>query len=449
MGTLFGTDGIRGVANTYPMNAETALAIGRAAAYICKRHENRHHIVIGKDTRLSGYMIENALTAGICSMGVDVLLVGPLPTPGIAFITQSMRADTGIVISASHNAFQDNGIKIFSGTGYKLSDEQEAELEDLVESGRINDIRPTADEVGKAYRIDDALGRYIVFCKNTFPEHLNLEGLNVVMDCANGATYKVAPIIFNELGANVIAIHNTPTGENINLNCGSQFTDDLSKEILKQRADVGLAFDGDGDRLIMVDENGREINGDQMIGICALYMKKSGKLKGDKVILTPMSNIGLRLALEREGISHEDANVGDRNVLVLMQKTGARLGGEASGHIIFADHHRTGDGIISALQILAIMKETGKTLSELASFVKMAPQELLNVKVSSKPDIDDIPGLTEAMKAAETELGREGRILVRYSGTEKICRVMVEATTDDMVRKWSSQLATIVRNAIG
>lgn len=449
MGKLFGTDGIRGIANSYPMDVETAMAVGRAAAYICKRHTNRHRIVIGKDTRLSGYMIENALTAGICSMGVDVILVGPLPTPGIAFITDSMRADTGIVISASHNPFQDNGIKIFSGSGYKLSDNQEAEIEELVESGRINDIRPTAGEVGKAYRIDDALGRYIVFCKNTFPQHLTLEGMKVVLDCSNGATYKVAPIIFNELGADVTAIHNSPDGKNINLNCGSQHTEDLSQEVLTQRADVGLAFDGDGDRLIMVDEKGREINGDQVIGICAQHMKQHGKLAGNKIILTPMSNIGLRLALEKEGISHEDAKVGDRNVLVLMQKTGARLGGESSGHIIFADHHRTGDGIISALQVLAIMRDSGKTLSELASFVKMAPQELLNVKVTSKPEIEDIPGLKAEMDAAEAELGREGRILVRYSGTEQICRVMVEATTDEMVRRWSRRLVKIVRDAIG
>ncbi len=449
MGKLFGTDGIRGVANKQPMTAEMALAIGRATAYVCKHHENRHRIVIGKDTRLSGYMIENALTAGICSMGVDVLLLGPLPTPGIAFTTHSMRADAGMVISASHNPYQDNGIKIFSREGYKLSDELEAEIEDLVLSGKINDIRPTADQVGKAKRIDDAIGRYIVFCKNTFPQDQTLDGLRIVLDCANGATYKVAPIIFSELGADVFAIHVEPNGKNINVRCGSQHTADLIARVKETRADLGLAFDGDGDRLIAVDEKGCPMSGDHLIGICAAHMQKKGALHDNRVVVTPMSNIGFRLALDELGIKHEDAPVGDRNVLERMIAVGANLGGEQSGHIIFKDHHTTGDGIISALQLLAVIKETGKSASELASIVELAPQVLINVPVGSKPPLESLENLQAAVVEAEQELGKRGRVLVRYSGTEMLCRVMVEAPTEEQTTTVARRLRDVVKHEIG
>jgi len=449
MGTLFGTDGVRGVANIPPMTAEMALAIGRATAHVCKHGPHkRHRIVIGKDTRLSGYMLENALTAGICSMGVDVLLLGPLPTPGIAFTTRSMRADAGIVISASHNPYQDNGIKIFSCDGFKLSDKLESEIEMLVSTDHINDIRPTADQVGKAQRIDDAIGRYIVFCKNTFPEDLTLDGLRIVLDCANGATYKVAPIIFSELGGDVTAIHDKPDGKNINQACGSQFTDDLKAKVCETRANVGLAFDGDGDRLIAVDENGDELTGDHVLAICAKFMKARGLLKNDLIIVTPMSNLGLRLALDGMKIRHEDADVGDRNVLELMQKRGAVLGGEQSGHVIFLDHHTTGDGILTALQLLAVMQESGKKLSELARIVTIAPQKMINVPVTRKPPLETLPVLQKAIAQAEVQLGKKGRILVRYSGTQGFCRVMVEGPTEAITRELAQSLADLVKREI-
>jgi phosphoglucosamine mutase len=429
MGKLFGTDGVRGVANVHPMTAETALAIGRATAHVCRRSQGRHKIVIGKDTRLSGYMIENALTAGICSMGVDVLLVGPIPTPAIAFLAHSMRADAGIVISASHNPYQDNGIKIFSRDGYKFSDDVEAQIEDLVSTGRINDVRPTADAVGKAKRLDDVLGRYIVFCKNTFPDECSLEGLRVVLDCANGATYKAAPIIFAELDADVVPIHCSPNGRNINRECGSQYTSDLAAKVVETRANIGLAFDGDGDRLIAVDETGKELTGDHLLAILAAHMKEEGTLRNDHVVVTSMSNLGLRQAFKAHGITSEDAAVGDRNVLELMLKRDAVLGGEQSGHIILHDLHTTGDGIISGLQLLAVMQKTGRKISELAKIMTVCPQQLINVVVKDKPPLADLPQVQDAIKKAEDELGEAGRVVVRYSGTELLCRVMVEGPT--------------------
>jgi len=449
MGKLFGTDGIRGVANTEPMTAETALAVGRAIAYICKNHNRRHRIVIGKDTRLSGYMLENALSAGICSMGVDVLLVGPLPTPGIAFTTQSMRADAGVVISASHNLYEDNGIKIFSGDGFKIPDALEGKIEELVSTGQINHIRPTAGEIGKAFRIDDAIGRYIVFCKNTFPSELTLDGMRIVLDCANGATYKVAPIIFSELGAEVAAIHAAPDGRNINLNCGSQHTEDLGRKVCELKADIGLAFDGDGDRMIAVDETGTELSGDHVMLSCAGHLMQQGRLTNNRVIITPMSNFGLRRVFDRMGIAYEDAEVGDRNVLELMKQRGAVLGGEQSGHVIFRDHHTTGDGIITALQFLAAMIETGRKVSEFGRSMTIVPQKLINVPVKSRPEISGLPAVTAAIKAAEAELAQNGRVLVRYSGTQMLCRVMVEGPTDEMTSRLARHIADAVKAAIG
>jgi len=452
MTRLFGTDGVRGIANTSPMTAETALAVGRATAYICRRQDKRNRIVIGKDTRLSGYMIENALTAGICSMGADAILLGPLPTPGIAFTTHSMRADAGIVISASHNPYQDNGIKIFAHNGYKLSFDLENEIESLIASGDIESVRPTADRVGKARRIDDALGRYIVFCKNTLPEDLTLDGLKIVLDCANGATYKVAPIIFSELGADVIPIHCSPDGTNINAGCGSQFPADLQAEVKAQGAHAGFAFDGDGDRLTAIDEKGGVLDGDQIMAVCARHMQDRGMLLNDLVVITPMSNLGLRQAFDNMGIRYVEAPVGDRNVLESMQERGATIGGEQSGHMIFLEHHTTGDGIVSALQVLAAMREedgTWRSLSELAGIMQKAPQKMVNVEVASKPPLEELADVTKAIANAEESLGDRGRILVRYSGTEALCRVMVEGPTREDVDRFADGIAEVVRKAIG
>ncbi len=451
MARLFGTDGVRGVANRAPMTAETVLQLGRATAYVCKKHQKtqRHRIVIGKDTRVSGYMLENALTAGISSMGVDVYLLGPLPTPGIAFITQSMRADAGLVLSASHNPYQDNGIKIFSRTGYKLPDSEEDEIEELMASGHVQDIGPTADGIGKAQRIDDAIGRYIVFCKNTFPDQMTLEGLKIVLDCANGATYKVAPIIFTELGADVIAIHNTPNGVNINDRCGSQHTEDLRRTVVAEKADMGLAFDGDGDRLIAVDEKGNELTGDHIMAICAKGYKERGLLNGNRLIATVMSNIGFHQAMANLDIDVGVAPVGDRYVLEMMKEKEATLGGEASGHLIFANHHTTGDGIIAALQLLAVMQTEGKPLSDLAGVMRLFPQKLINLDVQSKPPIEEIPELMASIKGAEEALHGEGRVLIRYSGTQNMCRVMVEGPDDESTERWAAELAGTVKKCIG
>lgn len=452
MGQLFGTDGVRGVANQEPLTPERVLELGRATAYVCKqtaRHTNKHKIVIGKDTRISGYMLENALTAGICSMGVDVLLVGPMPTPGIAFITQSMRADAGLVLSASHNPYQDNGIKIFSRDGYKLPDEVEAEIEDLVLTRRIEDIRATAGEIGKAKRIDDAIGRYIVFCKNTFPQDLTLEGMKIVMDCANGATYKVAPIIFSELGADVTAIHDRPNGMNINDNCGSQFTADLAAAVVDNGADIGLAFDGDGDRLIALDEKGREMTGDHVLAVCAKMYKDKSWLVNNRVITTVMANIGLYKALEALEIDHGVSAVGDRYVLELMKKENAVLGGESSGHMIFLNHHTTGDGIISALQLLAAVQTYDVPVSQLADQLTVYPQKMINVEVSVKPPLDEMADVCAEIERAEQDLADSGRVLVRYSGTQSLCRVMVEGPTEELTTKWAEHLAKAVKKAIG
>jgi phosphoglucosamine mutase len=360
-----------------------------------------------------------------------------------------MRADAGIVISASHNPFQDNGIKIFSRDGYKISDELETQIESLVDGEHIDDIRPTAHEVGKASRIDDAIGRYIVFCKNTFPDELTIEGLNVVLDCSHGATYKVAPIVFRELGADVTTLSAKPDGKNINLDCGSQHTEELSSTVRETGANVGLAFDGDGDRLIAVDERGIEITGDHILAICARHMKENGGLPGDLIVCTPMSNFGLQVALKEMGVKHLEAPVGDRNVLAVMSETGAVLGGEQSGHIIFANHHSTGDGIVSALQLVAIMRQSGKTLSELADVMTLSPQRLISVPVMKKPPIEDIPGLDDAVEEARKELRSKGRVLVRYSGTEQICRVMVEGPAEDITERLAGSLVDIIRDSIG
>jgi phosphoglucosamine mutase len=449
MGELFGTDGVRGVANEHPMTAEMALNIGRATACLFKRTGHTPRIIIGKDTRISGYMLENALVSGICSMGVNALLVGVLPTPGIAFATNSMRADAGIVISASHNPFQDNGIKVFSSEGFKLPDEKELEIENLIFSNNMHTLHPSANELGKAYRIEDARGRYIVFLKNSFPKEFTLEGTKVVMDCAHGATYKVAPETLFELGADVTTIYDEPNGENINANCGSQHPEALAEEVKKRGADAGFAFDGDGDRLIAVDETGTVLTGDQIMVVCAKTMKEEGKLPNNLLISTVMSNIGLGIALEELGIENAVTKVGDRYVLEEMLAKGAAIGGEESGHVIFLEHHTTGDGIITALQVLAAMKKQQRPLSKLAQIMKVFPQKLINVEVKSKPDLSTIPEINQVIKAVEAQLGTKGRVLVRYSGTQPMCRVMVEGPTNDETEKYCTQIADVLREKLG
>ncbi len=404
--------------------------------------------MIGKDTRISGYMLESALESAITSMGGAPYLVGVLPTPGIAFITESMRADAGIVISASHNPFQDNGIKIFSGTGYKLSDAQEDEIEGLILGGKLPQMVPPPSEMGHAFRLSDVHGRYIVFLKNSFPRALSMEGLKIAMDTANGAAYMVAPEAFNELGADLTVIHNQPTGLNINDACGSQHTSDLKKTVIETGADIGLAFDGDADRLIAVDEKGNEITGDQIMIICAKMLKDQGMLKNDLVVSTIMSNLGLTLACKKYGFKNHASKVGDRYVLEDMQRLGASIGGEESGHMIFLDHHTTGDGILTAIQLISAMLRSGKPLSELADLMHVLPQKLINIDVQRKPDITTVPEIVEAIKQVEADLKDEGRVLIRYSGTQNMCRVMVEGPTKEVTDKHCTQLADIVKSAL-
>ena len=449
MGKLFGTDGVRGEANRYPMNAQIAFAIGQAVVYILKKERARPKVVIDKDTRISGYMLESSLESGITSMGGDPYLLGVLPTPGIAFAAQSMRADAGIVISASHNPYQDNGIKIFSGNGFKLSDEQEEAIEDLMLSNTLHELVPPVKEMGKAFRLSDVNGRYIVFLKNTFPRDLSIEGMKIVLDTANGATYKVAPSAFWELGADVDVIHNSPNGVNINDNCGSQHTADLRKKVLEKGAAIGLAFDGDGDRLIAVDEKGNEITGDQILLICANTLKEQGRLKNDLLVSTIMSNLGLRMACKKYGFGHHASKVGDRYVLEDMIKLGGVIGGEESGHMIFLDQHTTGDGIITALQLIAAMVRSGKPLSELAKMMDIFPQKLINVDVKRKPDINTEPEIMEIIEQVEKELGDEGRVLVRYSGTQNMCRVMVEGPSEDVTTRFCKEIADVVKRILG
>jgi len=448
MGKLFGTDGIRGVVNKHPMTSEMAMQIGQAVACVLRKKGHRQKIVIGKDTRLSGYMLESALASGISSMGADVILVGPMPTPGIAFITNNMDADCGIVISASHNPFGDNGIKIFSKQGFKLSNEQELEIEELVFSKTLQSLVSSPGEIGRAFRETDALGRYIVFLKHTFPKNLDLEGVKIVLDCANGATYKVAPTIFKEMRAEVISINVEPDGKNINLNCGSLNPERLGEEVVKNKADIGLAFDGDGDRLISVDEKGNIVNGDMTLAICAKNMKEEQTLRNNIVVSTVMSNLGLSVALKEMGIKHVQSKVGDRYVLEEMLKNGAVIGGEDSGHIIFSEHHTTGDGLITALQLLTIMRKRKTALSELSKVMKSFPQTLINVDVKSKPDLKGIPEITTAVEEVEKELGAKGRVLVRYSGTQPMCRVMIEGPTIEKTKELATKIAEVVKKKL-
>ncbi len=447
---LFGTDGVRGVANIHPMTAELAMQIGRGTAYIMKKNnKKRHKIVIGKDTRLSGYMLENAITSGICSMGVDVLLVGPLPTPGIAFLTPSMRADAGIIISASHNPFQDNGIKIFSHDGFKLPDEVEAQIEKLISSNKMDSMRPTATEIGRVTRIDDVTSRYIVFLKNTFPKEMRLDGLRLVIDCANGAAYKCAPAVFEELGAKILLIGAEPNGENINRNCGALHPELVREKVLEEGADMGLALDGDADRAVFIDNMGRVLNGDHIMAICARDLKDRNELAENTVVATVMSNLGLETALKELGLNLVRTDVGDRYVLERMRRDGYNFGGEQSGHLIFLDHNTTGDGILSALQVLAVMIREGKSLSELTSIMEDRPQVLVNVEVSQRVELNEVPILKRQFDQVRKALGEEGRLLVRYSGTEPKVRVMVEGLDSNLIETLAQETSALIEKELG
>ena len=449
MRKLFGTDGIRGVANLEPMTSETAMKLGRAAAYLFKRRSGRHQIVIGKDTRLSGYMLESALTSGICSMGVDVLLVGPMPTPAIAFLTRSLRADAGVVISASHNPYQDNGIKFFSSDGFKLPDELDSRMEALITSDEIQHLRPTADEVGKAYRIDDAEGRYIEFVKRSLPRDLDFQGFRIVVDCAHGAAYKVSPKVLRELGATGWVIGDEPDGTNINDGCGAVHPERLQQAVREHHAHIGIAHDGDADRAIFVCEQGRIIDGDHVMAMMALDLQERELLKRRTVVGTVMSNFGLELALAKAGIALVRTAVGDRYLLERMVADGYNFGGEQSGHFIFLDHNTTGDGLISALQVVALMKRTGRSLSDLAQCMTAVPQILLNIRVNGKPDLDRVPELTQAIRTGEATLNGTGRVLVRYSGTEPVLRIMVEGAEASLIRTVADNLSAVVQRHLG
>lgn len=440
MQKLFGTDGIRGVANVFPMTTEIAMQVGRAIGFIVKDGTKRHRIVIGKDTRLSCYMLENALVAGICSMGVDVLLVGPMPTPGIAFITTSMRADAGVVISASHNPFQDNGIKIFGNDGFKLPDELEGRIEDLIFSNKMAALCPTADEVGKAFRIDDAKGRYIVFLKHTFPNMYELDDFHIVLDCAHGATYNVAPHVFEELGARVTGLGVDPDGTNINDQCGALHPELMAGKVRELGADIGLALDGDGDRLIVCDEKGRIVDGDHIMAICAKDLLKRRKLRKKTLVTTVMSNMGLAVAMENMGVEMVRTAVGDRHVVECMRHKNYSFGGEQSGHLIFMDHITTGDGALAALQLLSVMKKQNKPLSELATVMESYPQVLKNVRTEKKIDPFAVPGFQETVEKLEKRLGDSGRILVRPSGTEPVIRVMVEGENEQIIEEMADEM---------
>ncbi len=449
MRKYFGTDGVRGVANVAPLDPESLVRLGKAIASVFLQDKRKHRILIGKDTRLSGYMIETALSSGITAMGVDVLLTGPIPTPAVAYLTKSMRADAGIMISASHNPFEDNGIKIFGADGYKLQDQLEEKIEALFESPNLSTHAAKAPDIGKATRISDALGRYTVFLKSHVPREITLEGLKIGFDCANGASYVVAPQTCLELGAEVIARGISPNGRNINAGFGSLYPEIMQKLVTEQNLDIGFSLDGDGDRVILIDEKGHVHDGDAVLAVCAIDMKSRGVLSSNKVVGTVMSNLGLEKLLQDNGIEFFRAAVGDRYVLEEMVKQGTNLGGEQSGHTIFSDYSTTGDGILSALMVLSVMRRTGKSLSELtAPFVRF-PQKLLNVKVSSKPDLESVPDIANVIKKKEKELKNSGRILVRYSGTENKARVMVECQNEEECNQHAQDVAEVIERTLG
>ena len=453
---IFGTDGVRGTANVEPVTAETALKLGRAAAHVFKTRQRQsrghgpHRIVIGKDTRLSGYMLENAISSGILSSGVDVLFIGPLPTPGVAYITRSLRADAGIVITASHNPYTDNGIKFFRADGFKLDDQVESRIEQLVFSGEIESIQPKAPEIGKAVRIDDALGRYIEYAKASFPRGLTLEGMRIVVDCGNGAAYKSTPCVLTELGADIIVTGNQPNGKNINENCGSLYPEALQKSVVAHGAHVGIAHDGDADRVILCDENGALIDGDDIMAIAALDMLADDTLVHRTLVSTVMSNAGLEAAITQAGGKMLRTPVGDKNVIDEMLRGGFNFGGEQSGHLIFRDFGTTGDGLVAALQILRILKSRGAPLSELARCWTRFPQKVTNVKVREKKPFEQLDGLNALVAEAEKELSAQGgRLLLRYSGTEPKARLLVEGRNAKTLENWSKKICAVIQQEIG
>ena len=450
---LFGTDGVRGVANIEPVTAETALKLGRAAAHVFSEIAGHNHepgvrrkIVIGKDTRLSGYMLENAMVAGITSLGVDAVIIGPLPTPGVAYITRSLRADAGVVLSASHNPYEDNGIKFFRHDGYKLDDEIEARI---VFSGDIENVRPTATKIGKAFRIDDALGRYVEFAKQSFPRGHTLESLRIAVDCANGAAYKSTPCILRELGAEVIVFNSKPNGTNINAMCGSTHPEEIQRAVKETGAQVGITHDGDADRVLLCDENGEIVDGDEIMAIAAVDFLQRGCLDGNTLVATIMSNFGLDETLESHGGRVLRTKVGDRYVIEAMLRDGHNVGGEQSGHMIFRDYATTGDGIVSALQILRVMIETGKPLSELKRVLKKYPQAQRNLRVTSKPELATLASVQKLLKEAEASLAGKGRVLLRYSGTEPKIRLLIEGRDQGAINAHADRIASAINEAIG
>ena len=445
---LFGTDGIRGIANRYPMTAEIALQVGRAVAHYFRgkgnRVDNSTLILIGKDTRRSSYMLEQALAAGITSQGAQALFVGPMPTPGVAFLTKSMRADAGIMVSASHNTYEYNGIKLFGHDGFKLPDDVEVEIERLILSDELAQSLPTGHKLGRAKRIDDAMGRYVVQAKSSFPQEFDLHGVRIVLDSANGAAYKFAPVVFEELGAEVFQIGHSPDGVNINHDCGALHPAQVAEKVRETRADIGIALDGDADRVILVDDQGQVVDGDQLMAILAISLKAKNHLARNTLVTTPMSNMGLDIALKKEGISTVQADIGDRSVVDLMRREGYNLGGEQSGHIIFLDNGTTGDGVVAALQVLAVMKERKIALSKLRDVMTIVPQILKNVRVLKKPPLDEIKEIREAIEKTNAVLGQNGRLLVRYSGTEPLCRVMIEGENAVTIKQLADDLAVTI-----
>ncbi|GAB4183186.1 MAG: phosphoglucosamine mutase [Terrimicrobiaceae bacterium] len=452
---LFGTDGVRGTANMEPVTAETALKLGRAAAHVFANNGHpaagggRPKIVIGKDTRLSGYMLETAMVAGITSLGVDALVIGPLPTPGVAYITRSLRADAGIVLSASHNPYEDNGIKFFRADGYKLDDAVEQRIENLVFSGEIENIRPTATKIGKAFRIDDALGRYVEFAKQSFPRGLSLEGLHVAVDCANGAAYKSTPCILRELGATLSVCHAAPNGTNINAGCGSTHPEAICELVKETGASVGLAHDGDADRVLLCDENGNLVDGDEILAIAAIDFLRRGALASNTLVATIMSNFGLDECIADHGGKIIRTAVGDRYVIAEMMRENLNVGGEQSGHMIFRDYATTGDGIVSALQIFRIMVESGKPLSELKTILRKYPQAQRNLRVREKPPIASLEEVARLVAEADAALAGAGRVLLRYSGTEPKIRLLIEGRDDSVINLWADRIAEAVARSIG
>ena len=453
---IFGTDGVRGTANIEPVTAETALKLGRAAAHVFKnlepesRDHGKHKIVIGKDTRLSGYMLENAISSGILSMGVDVLFIGPLPTPGVAYVTRSLRADAGIVITASHNPYDDNGIKFFRADGYKLDDTIERRIEELVFGGDIENIRPAATEIGKAVRIDDALGRYIEYAKASIPRGLTLDGIRVVVDCAHGAAYKSTPCVLRELGAEVIVHGNQPDGTNINRECGSMHPGFLCQKVREMRADLGIAHDGDADRVLLCDETGSMIDGDDIMAIASLEMLAQGTLAEKTLVATVMSNAGLDAVVRAAGGTVVRTGVGDKNVIDEMLRHGYNFGGEQSGHLIFREYSTTGDGLVAALQILRAMKTRQQSLSKLAKCWTRFPQLVTNVKVREKVPFEQLDGLLKLVGEAEAAVKPEGgRVLLRYSGTESKARLLIEGRQTTVLNHWSKQICEVLRRHLG